>query len=252
LVVPDLGLTTPILTIADQEKDDHGPGTYAYPLDGVFGSRAYDIIEFAVAEDDNNLIFRYTFGGPLNNDWGAPNGMGIHTLDVYIDAAEGGARKLLPGRNASVPEGEEWDFCLWAEGWTPGLFGPPTADAPEPAPIGDASALNIVSDPGQNRITIRVPKKVFAESLGVEVTDLDPASWGYLAIVMSQEGYPSSGVWRIRDVEPSPQQWRLGGAPAGATNHTRSHCPRRATWTPWGQTTLANCPWSSLDLAWNP
>jgi len=37
---------------------------------------------------------------------------------------------------------------------------------------------------------------------------------------MSQEGFPSSGVRRIRDVEPAAQQWRLGGAPADI-NHTR-------------------------------
>jgi hypothetical protein len=37
---------------------------------------------------------------------------------------------------------------------------------------------------------------------------------------MGQEGYPASGVWRIRDVEPAPQQWRFGGAPTD-TNHTR-------------------------------
>ena len=37
---------------------------------------------------------------------------------------------------------------------------------------------------------------------------------------MSQEGYPSSGVWRIRDVNPEAAQWRLGGAPDD-TNHTR-------------------------------
>lgn len=68
LVVSDLGLTRPILTIVDPEKDDHGPGNYTYPLDGVFSARAYDLTEFAVAEDDNNLIFRFTFAGPLNND----------------------------------------------------------------------------------------------------------------------------------------------------------------------------------------
>jgi alpha-amylase/alpha-mannosidase (GH57 family) len=220
LVVPDLGLTTPILDVADPEKDDHGPGTYVYPSDGVFGDGAYDILEFAVAEDDNNLIFRFTFRGPLNNDWGAPNGMGIHSLDVYIDAAVGGARKLLPGRNAAVPEEDAWEFALGAEGWTPGLYGPPAADASEPVPIGDAGTLNIVSDPGQSKITVRVPKKVLAESLGLEVETLNPTTWGYLGMVMSQEGYPASGVWRIRDVEPIAQQWRLGGAPAD-TNHTR-------------------------------
>ncbi len=220
LVVPDLGLTTPILTVADPQGDDHGPGSYKYPLDKVFAPGAYDLTEFAVAEDDNNLIFRFTFAGPLNNDWGAPNGMGIHALDVYVDAAEGGERKLLPGRNAALPAGQGWEFALWAEGWTPGLYGPPTADSPQPVPIGDAGTLNIVSDPGQRRITIRLPKKVLAERLGVEVAALDPASWGYLAVVLSQEGYPSSGVWRVRDVEPAAQQWRIGGAPAD-TNHTR-------------------------------
>ena len=221
LVVPDLGLTTPILTVADPEKDDHGPGGYAYPLDGVFGSRAYDLTEFAVAEDDNNLIFRFTFGGKLNNDWGAPNGMGIHTLDVYVDAAEGGERKLLPGRNAALPADSGWEFALWAEGWTPGLYGSPMADSPEPAPIGDISTLNIISDPGQSKITVRVAKKVFAESLGLSVDALDPAAWGYLAVVMSQEGYPSSGVWRIRDVNEAAAQWRFGGAPPGSNVHPR-------------------------------
>jgi alpha-amylase/alpha-mannosidase (GH57 family) len=220
LVVPDLGLTTPILTIADSNGDDYGPGSYKYPQDKVFVPGTFDIVEFAVAEDDNNLIFRFTFAGPLNNDWGAPNGMGIHTLDVYVDAAEGGARRLLPGRNAALPEGSGWDLAIWAEGWTPGLYGPPTTDRPEPVPIGDAATLNIVSDPGQQRITIRVPKKVVADRLGVDVAAADPSSWGYLGVVLSQEGYPASGVWRVRDVEPSPQQWRLGGAPAD-TNHTR-------------------------------
>jgi len=220
IVVPDLGLTRPLLTVVDPKGDDHGPGAYTYPTDKVFGSGAFDLVEFMVAEDDNNLIFRFTFDGPLNNDWGAGNGMGIHALDVYINAAEGGARKLLPGRNAAVPEAGAWDFAVWAEGWTPGLYGPPPAGALEPAKIGDTSTLNIVSDPGQRRITIRMAKKVLADSLGVDVAALDPASWGYLAVVMSQEGYPASGVWRIRDVEAAAQQWRFGGAPADR-NHTR-------------------------------
>jgi hypothetical protein len=37
---------------------------------------------------------------------------------------------------------------------------------------------------------------------------------------MGQEGYPSSGVWRIRDVEENAAQWRFGGA-GKTTNHTR-------------------------------
>jgi hypothetical protein len=119
-----------------------------------------------------------------------------------------------------MADGSGWEFAIWAEGWTPGLYGPPAEDEAEPLPLGDAGVLNIVSDPGQNKITIRLPKAVLAESLGVAVDALDLASWGYLGVVMSQEGFPATGVWRVRDVETAAQQWRLGGAPSD-TNHTR-------------------------------
>jgi hypothetical protein len=221
LVVPDLGLTRPVLHFNDPLGDDHGPGSYTYPTDAVFAARSYDLIEFSASEDDRNLIFRFDFAGPLNNEWGAPNGMGIHTLDVYLDVAEGGARKLLPGRNAALPEGSGWEFAIWAEGWTPGLYGPPSADSPGPQPIGDSDTLNIVSDPDARRITVRVPKQVLADSLGLAAEDLNPDAWGYLAVVLGQEGFPASGVWRVRDVDPTAAQFRFGGAPAESTTHTR-------------------------------
>jgi carbohydrate-binding DOMON domain-containing protein len=120
-----------------------------------------------------------------------------------------------------VPADQAWDIALWAEGWTPGVFAPPAAGSPEPQQIGDAGTLAILSDPGQRKITLRVPKKALAGQLGVAVEDLQPAGWKYLAVVMSQEGYPASGVWRVRDVNPAAEQWRFGGAPASSTTHTR-------------------------------
>ena len=48
-----------------------------------------------------------------------------------------------------------------------------------------------------------------------------PETWRFAAVVMSQEGYPAAGVLRVRDVAPTAEQWRIGGAPAGATNATR-------------------------------
>ncbi|MEM7532877.1 MAG: glucodextranase DOMON-like domain-containing protein [Chloroflexota bacterium] len=226
LLVPDLGLTTEILTISDPANDDYGPGSYTYPQDGVFNSRAYDLLEFTVAEDDNNLIFRFTFAGKLNNSWGAPNGMGIHTLDVYIDALHNsGDRKLLPGRNAALPQGEGWDLALWAEGWTPGLFGPTTNADPTPQKLGGAESFDVISDAGNHKITLRIAKTTIADALGVAVGNLAPDTWGYLGIVASQEGFPSGGVWRIRDVEQTAKQWRIGGGPQATgnivTNHTR-------------------------------
>ncbi len=220
VVVPDLGLIRWFLVVEDPQGDDHGPGSYTYPLDPVFLPGAYDLKEFRAGEEEDNLVFRFTFYGPLNNAWGAPNGMGIHTVDVYIDAKPGGARLLLPGRNAAVPPEDAWDVALWAEGWTPGVYGPPPRAGAAPQKVAGASALNIVTDPGQHRITLRIKKQTLAEILGVPVNDLNPRAWKYLAVVLSQEGFPSAGVWRVRDVNPKPAQWRLGGGPKD-TNHTR-------------------------------
>ncbi|MCX7682096.1 MAG: hypothetical protein N2508_09070, partial [Anaerolineae bacterium] len=209
VVVPDLGLSQTVLLVEDPEGDDKGPGTYTYPLDAVFPGQAYDLKSFEVAQDETNILFKFTFYGNLNNAWGAPNGMGVHTVDIYIDQdgkADSGARKLLPGRNAAVSATDAWDIAIWAEGWTPGIYRP----GPQ-GPEQVDGTLTITADPGQRKIIIKVPKKVLGDT---------PEKWGYLAVVAGQEGYPATGVWRIRDVNPKAEQWRFGGAPSD-TNHTR-------------------------------
>jgi carbohydrate-binding DOMON domain-containing protein len=57
-----------------------------------------------------------------------------------------------------------------------------------------------------------VPKSLFGEG--------DPTEWGYAAAVLSQEGYPSTGVWRVRDVGVEADQWLIGGG-TGESNQTR-------------------------------
>jgi carbohydrate-binding DOMON domain-containing protein len=79
-----------------------------------------------------------------------------------------------------------------------------------PVQVDDAR-MAIIPDPGQGKITVKVPRAVLGD---------DPENWAYAAVVMSQDGYPSTGVWRVRDVNPSAQQYRLGGGPDDE-NHTR-------------------------------
>ncbi len=207
-VLPDTAVPNVVLDVQDPEGDDHGPGTYTYPRDVVFRRGAYDITAFVVGYDDQDVIFRLNFRGPVENDWGAPNGMGIHTVDVYIDTdgPQNGARLLLPGRNAALPPEYAWDYAVWAEGWTPGVYRPG-----EEGPVQVDGAMTILTNPGQRRITIRVSRSILPG---------DPADWAYAVTVASQEGYPAAGVWRIREVQPAAEQWRVGGAPAG-TNPTR-------------------------------
>ena len=211
VAVPDLGTTIAFLDVTDPSGDDTGPGTYTYPTDAVFQPGNFDIVNFQVGEDDSNVVFRFTMLGPVDNPWEGTNGLSLQTIDIYIDAdgGEAGGAAFLPGRTLAAAEGFAWDFAITVEGWESKVFTPGNEG---PVEIAGPADFQVVTDPGQQKVTIRVPKSILGES---------PAEWRYAAMVMSQEGFPSAGVLRVRDVAPSAEQWRIGGAPAGATNATR-------------------------------
>ncbi|OQA97471.1 MAG: Glycosyl hydrolase family 57 [Chloroflexi bacterium ADurb.Bin222] len=209
ITVPELGTTTWVLQVQDAENDDYGPGTYTYPTDGVFQPGVFDITSFEVGYDETNIVFRVTIRGPVENVWGSGRGLSVQTLDIYIDqdGAASGERLLLPGRNAALTADHGWDFALWIEGWEGGLYTPGDAE-PVKVPVSPV----IIADAGQRRITVKVPRSVLGDT---------PESWQYAVVMLSQDGYPAAGVWRVRDVEVSAAQWRLGGAPAADASHTR-------------------------------
>jgi carbohydrate-binding DOMON domain-containing protein len=200
-----------IVEIDDPEGDDHGPGGYTYPTDAAFTEGAYDLTGFRVGQNERNVIFQFRFDGEIGNPWDSPIGLSVQTLDVYIDADPGkgtGARMLLEGRNAALEPGYGWDAALWVEGWNqkvlvPGKSGP-SAKSGNP--------VNVVVDAGAGTITLLVPKAALPEG--------DPGQWAYTAAVLSQEGFPSPGVRRVRDVASEKGQWTIGGG-SGSVNDTR-------------------------------
>jgi len=210
IAVPDLGTTNVVLDITDPEGDDYGPGSYTYPSDVVFQAGSYDILNFQVGSDAENIVFKFTMNGPVENPWGSPNGLSIQTFDIYIDTdGDGqGGMNFLPGRNLALQDGFAWDYAITVEGWEPGIYIPGDT-APER--IATSSDFQILADSGQQRVTIRIPRSILGDN---------PEQWQYAAMVLSQEGYPSGGVQRVRDVNTNAEQWRFGGAPAD-TNHTR-------------------------------
>ena len=212
IILPDFGTSTTILEIADPAADDHGPGTYTYPTDHVFKAQAFDLKTFKIAYDEKNMVFNFPFNGLVPNPWGSINNLAIQTLDVYVDKDPGsgtGARLLLPGRNASLAKGFGWEYALWAEGWTPQIIAP-DASTLDPKQVTGVN-FKIIVGPDSNSVTLRVPRTVFGDG--------DPTKWAYTGVVLGQEGYPSTGVWRVRNVTASSEQWHFGGAP-NDTNHT--------------------------------
>ncbi len=207
-----IGAYTSVLTIQDPEGDDYGPGTYIYPTDTVFEPQVFDIDTFQVSYNDSYVLFDFTFFGPITNPWGSSIDLSLQTMDVYVDTDPGsgsGSRILLPGRNLGLEEGNGWDVAVWAEGWYPEVLTP---DATSGEAMNTNSEMKILVDPATNKVTIRVPRSVFGDS--------SPETWAYAAMVLSQDGYPSTGVWRVRDVNESSAQWKFGGASSG-NNHTR-------------------------------
>ena len=211
LVLPDLGAGTIVLSINDPEGDDHGPGTYTYAEDGVFTEQVFDLKQFTVSYDENSLVFKFMMFGEVPNPWGSGNNLSLQTLDVYVDTNPGtsnGSRLLLPGRNAALAEGG-WDVAIWAEGWESAILKP-DPDTLEPKPVNQS--FKILVNQADNSVTLRVPREVFGEG--------SPEDWAYAAAVLSQDGYPSLGVWRVRDIHEQSEQWYFGGAPLD-NNHTR-------------------------------
>jgi alpha-amylase/alpha-mannosidase (GH57 family) len=211
----DIGEATSLLLVEDPLGDDYGPGTYTYPTDGVFGEGVFDIATFEISYDAASLILTLSLDGVIENGWGSPNGFSVQTFDVYIDKDPGsgsGARMLLPGRNAALSAENGWEYTIWVEGWAPQVVIP-DAETMEPKDYSEASsAMKLFVDPGKNAIIVRVPLTFLGEG--------DPATWGYAAVLLGQEGYPATGVWRVRDVSQEAAQYKFGGA-ALDNNHSR-------------------------------
>lgn len=211
LQVPDISNVEVLFSSEDPIGDDHGPGSYTYPTDTVFQPGSYDLTTFTVGESGDDLAFEFTVAAPISNPWDSPTGLSIQTFDVYVDVDPGsgtGSRTLIDGRNGALAVGDGWERAITVEGWEPALF---TATSDEDIDETLPTFTTLVFG-DQSRVVVRLPRSLFPEG--------DPSTWGYAVAVMSQEGFPSSGVRRVRDVDLNAQQYRLGGSD-GSLNATR-------------------------------
>lgn len=206
IALPDVGGFDLVLEVIDPVGDDHGPGSFTYPTDQVFLDGSYDLTRFQVGEADDEIVFVFDVDAPVANPWGSPVGLSVQTFDVYIDAIPGsGERLLLPGRNAALEEGSGWDVAVTIEGWMSKVVRVVDGARIEDRP---PMAITVLRDEG--RVIVRLPYA----ALGVETP---PEDWRLAVAVLSQEGFPSAGVDRVRDVARTAGQWTLGGGSGDAT-----------------------------------
>jgi hypothetical protein len=210
-VVPDVSNTEIVFSVEDPLGDDHGPGSYTYPTDAVFSPGSFDLTNFSVGLSGDEIVFDFTVASPITNPWDSPIGLSVQTFDVYIDVDPGsatGARSMIDGRNAALVTGDGWERALTVEGWEAALFVATNDDDIDE----NQPTMKILVFGDKGRVIVRMARELFPAG--------DLSAWGYAVAVMSQEGFPSPGVRRVRDVEASAQQWRIGGGD-GSLNGTR-------------------------------
>ncbi len=209
VVAPDVGGVTAIVTLSDPAGDDHGPGATTYPTDTVFVPGSFDLTGFQWGVSGDQAVFTFDVAAPIVNPWNSPVGLSLQTFDVYVDADAAtesgtptGSVDLLGGRGAHLADGHGWDAALTIEGWGSKVV---RATAAGPVTEHPTIAVSVVGERG--RVVARVP----LAALGLSG---DPATWAVGVAVLSQDGYPSPGVDRVRYVATTAQQWKLGGGAA--------------------------------------
>jgi alpha-amylase/alpha-mannosidase (GH57 family) len=183
-------------SVSDPQGDDHGTGTYAYPLNSVFATPGlFDLVQYSVYDAGTAWQMAFDFAA-LPNPWNGPLGFSHPILYLYFDVADGGA-------TASHPEGEAaqvafdpthpWDFFVRVAGWP--AYGRHAWTASGEGPF----LIEVASDPKRGRIIVTVPKTLLPEVEG----------WHYI-LVGSQDGY---GKNYLRSIGATPGEWSGGGSP---------------------------------------
>lgn len=169
--------------LTDPTADDNGPGSYVYPTDGAFNPGAFDLTNFDVYRDGDNLRLVTRLAGQINNPWGG-NGMSVQRLNIYLhDPADTATASTpaLPGTNMDTAGA--WTRAIVADGRYPsGVYGP------DQAKVGD---INLQVVKANNQIVVTIP----ATALGT----LDPATAGY-QVSMFGDAENGEGIGNIRPV----------------------------------------------------
>ena len=209
LFVPEVSNVELFLDIKDPIKDDHGEGSYTYPTDGVFIPGSYDFEGFSAGIADGSLVMNFDILSAVKNPWGSPRSLSVQTIDVYIDkdfGSDTGVKQLGNYRFGKMPDGSGWEYHIVIEGWEPQIW--------KSLPSGESELVT-----NQFDIVVVPDKGVIVVKLDIEnqLGGGNPEEWHYGVVMMSQDGYGPNGS-RIREINPSAEQYRGGGAP-NVVNH---------------------------------
>lgn len=192
------------LVFSDPTGDDDGPGTYVYPTDQVYTAGSFDLTELKVEAKGGKINLDVSVAAALDDPWRMGVGFAVQMVFVFVDTdgAGGKGHKMgPPGTNVAFAPGNEWDKCI--------ILSPQSSSRVKQevrTKAGDMADDIIVP----NRVTGR-GKTISASVKASEIGDGDPATWGWQAVMQSNEGFPDKADLLTRKVNEFEGQHRFGG-----------------------------------------
>lgn len=194
------------VTFTDPRGDDKGHGDIVYPTGKVYKPGSFDLVKLEIKDDGEDVIFMATFAAKILDPWKSKewdgNGFSLQYVQVYLHSKEeGGHTQALPGMNVQFSPQEKWHKVV--------LLSPQgksrlrsEINTKAAAVKGDVVIPRTTKARGK---TIRAV--VSKKDLGGTPTD----SWGYQALVQSNEGYPKPEDLLTRKVNEFQGEHRFGG-----------------------------------------
>lgn len=188
-----------IFVMNDVKGDDHGPGTYEYPIDSIFDPKEkhFDLNRFSFSSYRNMYYFDMSF--PLvTNPWGAPEGFSHTMVQIYIsdNPDRGRIEPFKPGANVLFDPGNPWRYLIKVVSFNKAtVYWASDFEGAE----GRRTDMSARLRPDGNTIRVTVPKRFLPG---------DPYKWKYYVLVGSQDGM---GPDNFRVVRAKIGQYNFGG-----------------------------------------
>lgn len=180
----------------DPVGDDHGTGTYTYPLNSIFDTVGlFDLLAYRVYDAEDRWQLAFDFAA-LPNPWNGPQGFSHPLLYLYFDVSDGGLIESHPEGDAARVEFDPehpWDVFMRIAGWP--AYGRHLWTASGEGPY----LVEVASDPKRGRIIVTIDKSLIPEISG----------WHYV-LATSQDGY---GADYARAIGAEASEWAGGGNP---------------------------------------
>ena len=189
----------------DPSGDDKGPGKYTYPSNAEYTKGSFDLTSLTITDKGADVEFRIGLNAKVGDPWNSKswggNGFSLQMVQVYINNKKGGFRGALPGMNVKFVKGQGWDKVVFI--------------SPQPK----AKIVSEVKTKAAKKLRgLVIPKRTFAQGREIvaivskkDLGGSPQASWGYQALVQSNEGYAGADSVFARKVNEYNGAHRFGG-----------------------------------------